>query len=186
MCNDPRPLKEVRTVATTSAPNVIPAGTWKVDPTHSTIAFKVTDVTELFATINGHFEEFEGVIEAGERLGDADIRGRITAFSLTTHQQQRDAHLTSPDFLDAARYPEITFESTSAEATPDGIRVHGTLVLKGNPQAIELQGRVHGAGRYEAGGVDRLVIEAHTELPFGPMRVEIKNRRNRRSGAMTE
>jgi polyisoprenoid-binding protein YceI len=160
-------------VATTSAPNVIPAGTWKVDPTHSTIAFRVTDVTELFATINGHFEEFEGVIEAGERLEDTMIRGRITVASLTTHQPPRDAHLTSPDFLDAERYPEVAFESTRVEPTEDGILVHGTLVLKGNPQQIELHGRVQGAGRYEAGGVDRLVIEAHTELPFGPMRVEI-------------
>jgi polyisoprenoid-binding protein YceI len=160
-------------MATTTAPNVIPAGTWKVDPSHSTIAFRVTDVTELFTTINGHFEEFEGVIEAGERLEDTRIRGRIKVDRLTTHQLQRDAHLKSPDFLDVERYPEITFESTRAEPTADGIRVHGTLVLKGNPQGIELEGRVHGAGRYEAGGVDRLVIEAHTELPFGPMRVEI-------------
>jgi hypothetical protein len=47
------------------------------------------------------------------------------------------------------------------------------LVLKGNLKQIELEGRVHGAGRYEAGGVDRLVIEADIELPFGPMRVAI-------------
>jgi polyisoprenoid-binding protein YceI len=160
-------------MATTSAPNVIPAGTWKVDPTHSTIAFRVTDVTELFTTINGHFEEFEGVIEAGERLEDTRIRGLIKVASLTTHQEQRDAHLTSADFLDSERYPEITFDSTRAEPTEDGIVVHGTLTLKGTHQELELAGRVHGAGRYEAGGVDRLVIEAHTELPFGPMRVEI-------------
>jgi polyisoprenoid-binding protein YceI len=160
-------------MATTTAPNVIPAGTWKVDPSHSTIAFRVTDVTELFATINGHFEEFEGVIEAGERLEDTTIRGRIEVNSLTTHQPQRDAHLKSGDFLDVERYPKVTFESTRVEPTADGIRVHGTLVLKGNPQEVELEGRVHGAGRYEAGGVDRLLIEAHTELPFGPMRVEI-------------
>ena len=160
-------------MATTSAPNVIPAGTWKVDPTHSTVAFRVTDVTELFTTINGHFDEFDGVIEAAERLEDSRIRGRITVASLTTHQPQRDAHLTSPDFLDAEHHPEITFESTNVASTGDGIRVNGTLALKGNPQQIELDGRVHGAGRYEAGGVDRLVIEAHTELPFGPMRVEI-------------
>lgn len=160
-------------MATTTAPNVIPAGTWKVDPSHSTIAFRVTDVTELFTTINGHFEEFEGVIEAGERLEDTKIRGRIEVDSLTTHQPQRDTHLKSPDFLDVGRYQEVTFESTRVDPTADGIRVRGTLTLKGNHQEIELDGRVHGAGRYEAGGVDRLVIEAHTQLPFGPMRVEI-------------
>jgi polyisoprenoid-binding protein YceI len=160
-------------MATTIAPNVIPAGLWKVDPTHSTIAFRVTDVTELFTTINGHFEDFEGVIEAGERVEDTRIRGLIKVASLTTHQEQRDAHLKSPDFLDVERYPEVAFESARVDPTADGIRVRGTLTLKGNHQEIELDGRVHGAGRYEAGGVDRLVIEAHTELPFGPMRVEI-------------
>ena len=85
----------------------IPAGTWTLDPVHSAVTFRVVDATQFFATVNGRFEEFEGTIEAGDTIEDLKIRGRIQADSITTHQEQRDAHLKSPDFLNVSSNPEI-------------------------------------------------------------------------------
>src|SRR4051812_25783206 len=95
---------------TITAAEVIPAGTWVVDPVHTTIGFQVTDTTDLFSSINGRFTQFEGRIEGGEQ---PSLEGAIRVDSLSTANEQRDAHLASPDFLDAAKHPEIRFETTA-------------------------------------------------------------------------
>lgn len=149
---------------------IIPEGTWKIDPVHSSVTFRVADFTESFRFVNGRFTDFEGTIAAD---GDAPaIEGLVKTASVTTDQEQRDAHLRSPDFFDAGRFPEIRFRSSSIEATGDGaIRVSGTLELAGASRDIVLDGRVLGWG--EGDGFERLVLEARGVLPFGPMRVEI-------------
>src|SRR4029079_16697625 len=95
---------------------VLLAGTWAVDPVHTTIAFQVTDTGDLFSTIVGRFTDFEGRIEGGEQ---PSLEGTVRVASLETDNDQRDAHLQSPDFLEAERYPEIAFRSTEIEPTGD-------------------------------------------------------------------
>src|SRR5918999_1284431 len=84
-----------------------------------------------------------GTIDAGERLEETKIRGRIKADSIDTRQEQRDAHLKSPDFLDVSSNPEILFESKRIEAEGDGLRIVGDLTMTGAPQEIELTGEIH-------------------------------------------
>src|SRR5436190_17686388 len=91
---------------------VIPAGIWAVDPVHTTIGFQVTDTSDLFSSINGRFTQFVGRVEGGEQ---PSLTGTIQVDSLRTDVDQRDAHLISPDFLDAAKHSEIHFETTSIE-----------------------------------------------------------------------
>ena len=91
---------------------LIPTGTWVVDPAHTTIAFQVTDTTDLFSTIVGRFSELEGRIEGGD---EPSFAGAVRVASLSTDNEQRDAHLLSPDFLEAEKHPEIRFQSTSIE-----------------------------------------------------------------------
>ena len=113
---------------------LIPAGTWTLDPVHSGVSFRVVDKTQFFATVNGRFEEFEGTIEAGETLEELKIHGRIKADSITTFQEQRDAHLKSSDFLKVSSNPEIVFESTRVEEGENGkLRILGTLTITGAP-----------------------------------------------------
>src|SRR5918997_531270 len=107
--------EEDMSTITTERPIVIPAGTWTLDPVHSAVTFRVIDKTQFFATVNGRFDEFEGTIEAGETLEKLEISGRIEADSITTFQEQRDAHLKSPDFLNVSSNPEILFESKRVE-----------------------------------------------------------------------
>jgi polyisoprenoid-binding protein YceI len=154
----------------TTSRELIPAGTWTVDPVHTTIGFQVTDTADLFSTINGRFTEFEGRLEGGEQPSFA---GTIRVDSIRTDNEQRDAHLASADFLDAAKYPEIRFESAAVDpADGERFRVRGRLFVKETPFEVELEGRVRGRGRGKAGD-ERLVLEVGGAFDWGTTTVEI-------------
>jgi polyisoprenoid-binding protein YceI len=148
----------------------LPAGTWAVDPVHTTIAFQVTDTGDLFSTIVGRFTDFEGRIEGGE---EASLEGTVRVASLTTDNDQRDAHLQSPDFLEAERHPEIGFRSTAVEPTgDDAFRIRGELTIKETPFEVELDGRLRGVGTGKAGD-ERLIVDARGTFEWGTTAVEV-------------
>ena len=149
---------------------VVPAGTWSVDAVHTTIGFQVTDTSDLFSTINGRFTEFEGRFEGGEQPSFA---GTIRVESLRTDNEQRDAHLVSPDFLEASKHPEIRFESTSVEPL-EGNRfaLRGNLIVKEQPFEVELEGRVRGQGTGKAGD-ERLLLDIRGSFDWGTTTVEV-------------
>jgi polyisoprenoid-binding protein YceI len=124
----------------------IPSGTWQVDPGHSSIEFEVKHM--MIATVRGRFKEFEGTIIAAPDIAHSRAFGVAKAASIDTNQPDRDAHLRSPDFFDAERYPDIRFESTRIE--PLGgpqFRVLGDLTIKDATREIEFDVTVEGAER---------------------------------------
>jgi len=148
----------------------IPAGTWAVDPVHTTIGFQVTDTADLFSTINGRFTEFEGRLEGGEQPSFA---GTIRVDSVRTDNEQRDAHLISADFLDGQNYPEIRFASTAVEPLEgERFRLRGELTVKETPFEVELEGRVRGRGQGKAGD-ERLVLDVRGAFDWGTTTVEV-------------
>jgi len=155
----------------TTNQQIIPAGTWAVDPVHTTIGFQVVDAADLFSTINGRFTAFEGRVEGGEQ---PTFAGTIRVDSLRTDNEQRDAHLASADFLDAAKHPEIRFESTAVEPV-DGnrFRSRGDLYVKDTPFEVQLEGRVRAQGRGKAGD-ERLVLDVEGAFEWGTTTVEIR------------
>src|SRR5215210_956146 len=157
-------------MSTTLTAEVIPAGTWAVDPVHTTIGFQVTDTSDLFSTINGRFADVEGRLEGGEQ---PSLAGTVRVDSLRTDNEQRDAHLISPDFLDATTAPEIRFESKSVEPI-DGERftIRGDLFVKDIPFEVELESRIRGAGQGKAGD-ERLLIDALGAFDWGTTTVEL-------------
>jgi polyisoprenoid-binding protein YceI len=156
--------------STTITPEVIPAGIWAVDPLHTTISFQVTDTNDLFSSVIGRFTQFDGRITGGEQ---PSLAGTVRADSLRTDNEQRDAHLISPDFLDAAKHPEIRFETTAIEPL-DGERfkARGNLTIKDTPFEIELEGRIRGQGQGKAGD-ERLLVDARGAFDWGTTTVEI-------------
>jgi polyisoprenoid-binding protein YceI len=155
---------------TTISAEVIPAGSWVVDPVHTTIGFQVTDTSDLFSSINGRFTQFEGRLAGGER---PSLEGTIRVDSLRTDNEQRDAHLISPDFLDAAKHPEIRFETTAVEPL-DAKRftARGNLIIKDTPFEVELEGRVRGQGKGQAGD-ERVLVDARGAFDWGTTTVEL-------------
>ena len=150
--------------------SVIPTGTWAVDPVHTMIGFQVTDTSDLFSTIVGRFTDVEGRVEGG---GEPSLAGTVRVASLSTENEQRDAHLRSPDFLDAEKHPEIRFRSTAVEPTgEDTFHFRGELTVKETPFEIELDGRIRGLGRGTAGD-ERLLIDARGAFDWGTTTVEV-------------
>lgn len=156
--------------STTITPEVIPAGTWAVDPLHTTISFQVTDTNDLFSSVIGRFAQFEGRITGGEQ---PSLAGTVRVDSLRTDNEQRDAHLISPDFLDAAKHPEIRFETTAVEPLDaERFKARGNLVIKDTPFEVELEGRIRGQGQGKAGD-ERLLVDARGSFDWGTTTVEI-------------
>ena len=154
----------------TTSREVIPSGTWAVDPVHTTIGFQVTDTADLYSTINGRFIEFEGRVVGGEQ---PSLVGTIRVESIRTDNDQRDAHLASPDFLDAANHPEIRFESTAVEPLDaERFRLRGQLFVKDTPFDVELEGRIRGRGQGKLGD-ERLVLDVRGAFEWGTTTVEI-------------
>src|SRR5215831_12892481 len=82
--------------------------TWKFDPAHSSIEFVAKHM--MITNVKGRFKSFDGqIVEQGEDPLTAVVDVTIQAASLETGSDQRDGHLRSADFLDAATYPTITF-----------------------------------------------------------------------------
>jgi polyisoprenoid-binding protein YceI len=129
--------------ATTISPGVIPAGTYNVDPAHSSVGFEVRHMG--IATVRGTFRKFQGTLEA--TADSAVLQGVVDVSSIDTGDEQRDAHLTAPDFFDGERYPQISFHSTGSDATEDGeIRLRGEITIRGITKPIELTGKVAEGG----------------------------------------
>lgn len=159
----------MNTIQHTTTATTLPAGTWRVDPDHSTVGFEVRDMTNLFATVHGRFTDYEATLDvtpAGARASAA-----IRVASLTTDHAQRDDDLRSEQFLDCAAHPEIRFASDSIDLAEEGrISLRGRLELKGAEHPVRLDGEVLGVGR-DHQDAERLAIAVRGAFPFGPMTV---------------
>jgi polyisoprenoid-binding protein YceI len=122
----------------------VPAGTWKVDPAHSSVAFEVKHL--MIATVRGHFSEFDGTLEAAEDdPSNSRAWGTVNTASIDTGNPDRDAHLRSADFFDVERYPEMRFETTRVEHREGGhYSVWCDLTIKDQTREIEVDACVDG------------------------------------------
>ena len=128
-------------MTTVAIPTLIPAGTWAIDPSHSAIGFSVRHLG--IATVRGAFERFSGSLEAGEQLEQASFAAEIDAASITTSEEQRDAHLRSADFFDVEAHPTISFRSNAvhlrfdvmASSLPEAIKARKKNATDHNQEA---------------------------------------------------
>ncbi|MGG1679121.1 YceI family protein [Neobacillus sp. NRS-1170] len=104
---------------------------WILDAAHSSVDFSVRHM--MIANVKGTFNSFNATIEADPTdLTTASIEFAIETASVDTRNQDRDGHLASADFFDAANHPNMTFKATSIEKTDDGeYNVTGDLTLRG-------------------------------------------------------
>jgi len=149
----------------TATATLVPAGTWAADAAHSKVGFAVKHMG--IATVRGEFAEFEGELEISDDLATAKVNGKVKIASVDTSEEQRDAHLRSPDFFDAETHPEMTFASTRIEAIDqESFRITGDLTLHGVTSEVVLQAEVQGTD-VDPGGNDRVGLEITGELSRG-------------------
>jgi polyisoprenoid-binding protein YceI len=111
---------------------------WQFDLAHSGISFWVRHL--LVSKVRGSFTRWSGTLVFDEaRPEAAQLSVEIDAASVDTHEAKRDEHLRSPDFLDVAAYPKLTYHSTRVEPAGDRrYQVHGTLTLHGVSRPVTL------------------------------------------------
>jgi polyisoprenoid-binding protein YceI len=124
-------------MSTTST--TVAAGTWQLDPVHSSVGFAVP---YLAGTFRGSFREFEGRLEVADG-GALRVEGSAKVASVDVKDENLAAHLQSPDFFDAERNPELRF---SGDVTVDGDRatVRGEITIKGSTKPLEATGTFAG------------------------------------------
>lgn len=118
---------------------------WKIDPVHSEIHFKVRHM--MVSTVTGSFNEFEGAAEAtGDGFEDATISFSANVNSLDTKNGDRDAHLKSDDFFNAETYPKLTFQSKTFRKTSEGIyELVGDLTIRDKTHEVILDTQYFGS-----------------------------------------
>jgi polyisoprenoid-binding protein YceI len=125
----------------------LPAGTWTVDPVHSSINFAITH--NGVATFRSGFSSYEATLTGGE---SPRLEGTVDVASVDVSEEMLKGHLLSPEFFDAERHPRVKFSSTEIGAEEDGsVRLSGELEIRGEAHAVEATGRFAEIGADIAG-----------------------------------
>ncbi|GAA4329777.1 YceI family protein [Flaviaesturariibacter amylovorans] len=112
--------------------------TWKLDPTHSEIQFKVRHL--MITTVTGYFKKFDVDVETVSDDFTSASRVQFTADvdSIDTNNTQRDTHLKSPDFFNAEEHGQITFAGRKYEGSGDEAQLHGDLTIRGITKPVTI------------------------------------------------
>lgn len=111
------------------------AGTWNIDPAHSTVGFSVRHL--VVSKVRGTFDDFTGAITIAED-GTPSVVADIKVDSVNTRNEGRDGHLKNADFFEAEKFPVATFRSTSVKAKGGDYVLTGEFTLHGVTKQIDL------------------------------------------------
>jgi polyisoprenoid-binding protein YceI len=162
-------------MSTQAVEQQVPAGTYVVDPVHSSIAFAITH--NGVATFRSGFGSYEARLSGGET---PRLEGNVDVDSIQIEEAQLKGHLLSPDFFDAGRFPQLRFESTELRVGDDGsVTLRGELDIRGKRHEVEASGKFGRIGEDLGGNarvglslaasVDRrsFGLDWNAELPSG-------------------
>ena len=158
----------------------IPAGTWTVDPVHSTIQFGITHAG--ISTFRSGFGEYAATLTGGDQ---ARLEGTVEVASIDIEEEQLKGHLMSPEFFDVEQHPQLKFSSTELSVDDDGqVRLSGELEVRGETRAVNAVGRFAQVSAYldgnerialsVAAAVDRrdFGLNWNADLPSGGQALE--------------
>ncbi|ANE51329.1 YceI family protein [Flavisolibacter tropicus] len=111
---------------------------WEFDPTHSELGFKIKHL--MITNVSGTFKKFDVKVESeNDDFTTAKIVATADMSSISTNNEQRDAHLRNADFFEVEKYPSLVFQSTKIERIDDDtFYVYGNLTMKGVSKAVKL------------------------------------------------
>ncbi len=118
--------------------------TYKIDPAHSEITFKVRHL--MITNVTGHFTKFDATLTANkEDFTDGQLSFEADTNSVYTNNEQRDAHLKSDDFFNAEKYPKLRFVSTDIKKLDDEeYKLNGNLTIRDVTKPITLNATYNG------------------------------------------
>ncbi|GFO61077.1 polyisoprenoid-binding protein [Geomonas silvestris] len=136
-----RIISMLAALALLALPVLATAATYNIDPEHSNTGFKVRHL--MVSNVKGSFGKVQGsVVIDDQDLTKSTVSVSIDTASIDTGVAKRDNHLRSPDFLDVAKYPTMTFVSTKVAKNGSGLKVSGNLTLHGvtRPVVLDVEG----------------------------------------------
>jgi polyisoprenoid-binding protein YceI len=150
------------TLSAAFAAPVFAADTYTIDKNHSDVSFTIR---HFASKVRGRFADFSGAIQADPAKPEASsVTFSIKTGSIDTNNADRDNHLRSPDFFDAAKNPEITFKSSKmVPKGKDQYDVTGTLTMRGISKEVTIPVVYLGSAK-DPGGNDRASFELSTKL----------------------
>jgi polyisoprenoid-binding protein YceI len=141
-------------MTTETTQQALPTGTWSADTIHSTVGFAVP---YLAGTFQGTFSDYDA------RLDDGVLRGSAQVASVQAKDPNLEAHLQGPEFFDAERYPQLSFEARKVSRSGDEVTIAGELTLKGHSEAVEINGHVSDPAPDPYGG-ERFGLQLETTV----------------------
>jgi polyisoprenoid-binding protein YceI len=117
---------------------------WTLDKAHSSVNFSVTHM--VVSEVDGSFKDFSAEVKSDKPdFSDLSTTFTIQVASVFTDDDKRDGHLKSPDFFDAAKYPTITFKSTSITKVRDNLySLEGDLTMHGVTKKVKWELKYNG------------------------------------------
>ena len=116
---------------------------WHIDPRHTLAEFSVRHM--MLSKVRGQFTGVSGtIVDADEDPKYSSVRAAVDVTTLVTGDPQRDEHLRSADFFDAANYPSMTFESRRIAGPREHFTVSGDLTIRGQTREVALDVKLNG------------------------------------------
>lgn len=125
-----------------ATPVKIEAGEYALDGAHSKVGFEIAHL--VIATVEGRFSTYTGTITMGPKIEDTKINADIDVASIDTGNGDRDKHLKSLDFFNAAQFPKITFVSKKVTGKADALKISGDLTIHGVTKPVTLDAKYLG------------------------------------------
>ena len=162
------PFSKIGMLAGLAAGLALPASagttTYQIDPRHSSAGFGVTHL--MISTVRGEFHGVTGTVVVDDSdVSKSSVNVTIDATSVDTREPDRDKHLKSEAFFDAAKYPTITFQSTKVDRNNDGtLKITGDLTIRGVTKTAVLTATLPKPPIKDPWGLQRTAASATTKL----------------------
>jgi polyisoprenoid-binding protein YceI len=119
-------------------------GRWTLDALHSGVSFSIRHLG--LAKVRGRFTEFDATLDVGATPGDVKVEATVQLGSIDTGNTDRDAHVTSPEFLDVEKNPTMTFTSTRIAGSDEEWIMEGDLTIAGVTHPVTFDVEFSGTG----------------------------------------
>lgn len=142
--------------------DVAPAGTWTIDPAHTTVGFTARHL--MVTKVRGRFGDVTGTITIAENPEDSTAEATIQTASIDTRDAKRDEHLRSADFFDVENFPAITYRNRSLKnVRGDRWEAEGDLEIRGVSRPVTLDVNFEGSTT-DPWGNERIGLSATTTI----------------------
>ncbi|MBS1933851.1 MAG: YceI family protein [Bacteroidetes bacterium] len=156
-------FKPVKSVDISNTKIVAPmAAKWVLDKAHTNVLFSVSHL--VVSDVEGKFKSFDGWMESDKPdFSDAKIGFTVDVASISTDNDMRDNHLKSDDFFNAAKFPQMKFESTSFQSLGGNkYKLNGNLTIRDITKPVSFD--VNYGGSVNAMGGTHVGFKAKTTI----------------------